>query len=137
MRYAKISALALLSTTVASHAEAANAATVPVSCQTVTDEQIASLFDGWNAALASGDPKTDAKRYAVDSILLPTVSNTPRLTPESKKNYFKDFPQNKPQGRIDSRTIQIGCNSAFDAGLYTFTFADGKKVNARYSYIYA
>jgi len=47
------------------------------------------------------------------------------------------FLENKPAGKIDSRTIEIGCNTAFDAGLYTFTFAKtGAPVKARYTYTY-
>jgi hypothetical protein len=35
------------------------------------------------------------------------------------------------------RFVEIGCNSAVDAGLYTFTFAKtGDVVKARYSYTY-
>ena len=30
----------------------------------------------------------------------------------------------------------IGCNSALDAGLYTFTFGDGSRVQARYTFTY-
>jgi hypothetical protein len=38
---------------------------------------------------------------------------------------------------IDSRTIELGCNSAVDAGLYTFTFGTtGARVKARYTYTY-
>lgn len=75
-------------------------------------------------------------RYAPTSILLPTVSNVPRLTAESRRDYFEMFLKSKPQGRIDSRLIQIGCNSAIDAGIYTFTFGDGRKVQARYTFTY-
>jgi hypothetical protein len=75
--------------------------------------------------------------YAEKSVLLPTVSNTPRLNPAQKEVYFKHFLESKPSGRIDSRTIEIGCNSAVDAGLYTFTFAKtGAVVKARYTYTY-
>lgn len=105
-------------------------------CQTVTEKEITSLFEGWNAALATGDPNKVVARYATKSILLPTVSNVPRLTPESRRDYFEMFLKSKPQGQIDSRFVQIGCNSALDAGVYTFTFADGKKVQARYTYTY-
>lgn len=35
------------------------------------------------------------------------------------------------------RFIDIDCNTAIDAGIYTFTFATtGKQVKARYSYTY-
>lgn len=36
---------------------------------------IASLFDEWNAALATKDPQQVANLYAHDAVLLPTVSN--------------------------------------------------------------
>ena len=35
------------------------------------------------------------------------------------------------------RFIEIGCNTAVDAGLYTFTFAKtGEEVSGRYSFTY-
>ena len=106
------------------------------TCHPTTEKEIASLFEGWNAALATGKPEAVVARYANTSILLPTVSNVPRLTPESRRDYFEMFLKNKPQGKIDSRLIQIGCNSAIDAGIYTFTFGDGRKVQARFTYTY-
>ncbi|MFO1434861.1 MAG: DUF4440 domain-containing protein [Gammaproteobacteria bacterium] len=45
----------------------------------------------------------------------------------------------KPQGQIDERVIKLGCNSATDAGIYTFTLQkDGKPttVQARYTFTY-
>ncbi|HXS51754.1 MAG TPA: SgcJ/EcaC family oxidoreductase [Usitatibacter sp.] len=107
------------------------------SCQAATEQQIASLFDRWNASLATGDPKKVVANYATKSILLPTVSNKPRLTPEEKLDYFQKFLKKKPQGMIDSRFIEIDCNTALDAGIYTFKFgADGSTVQARYTYTY-
>jgi len=106
------------------------------SCHAATEQQIASLFDRWNSSLKTGDPSKVGANYAVKSVLLPTVSNTPRLTPAAREDYFKHFLENKPVGKIDSRTIQIDCNTAVDAGLYTFTFGDGSQVKARYTYTY-
>jgi uncharacterized protein (TIGR02246 family) len=106
------------------------------SCHAATEKQIASLFDRWNSSLQTGDPKKVVANYATKSVLLPTVSNTPRLTPEAKEDYFKHFLENKPMGKIDSRTITIDCNTAIDTGLYTFTFSNGDQVKARYTYTY-
>jgi hypothetical protein len=59
------------------------------------------------------------------------------LTPGEKEDYFQHFLENRPSGRIDLRHIELGCNSAVDAGLYTFTFAKtGAVVSGRYSYTY-
>ena len=102
-----------------------------------TEQEIASLFDRWNQSLQSGDPQKVVAYYAERSILLPTVSNKPRLTPAEKVDYFHHFLENQPSGEIDMRQIQIGCDMAVDTGLYTFYFAKtGDKVRARYSFTY-
>ena len=115
-----------------------NAAALPTqSCRATSEQEIAALFDRWNQSLQTGDPLKVVANYAPRSTLLATVSNKPRLTPEEKKDYFQYFLENRPSGKIDSRSIEIGCNSAVDVGLYTFTFAKtGAVVNARYTYTY-
>lgn len=106
-------------------------------CQPISEQEVAALFDRWNQALQTGNPQQVLASYAERSILLPTVSNKPRLTKDEKIDYFEHFIQNKPIGTIDMRMITIGCNSAVDAGLYTFTYGTtGKQVNARYTYTY-
>ncbi|MGZ5787374.1 MAG: SgcJ/EcaC family oxidoreductase [Ramlibacter sp.] len=106
-------------------------------CKQTSDEEIAALFDRWNASLQTGDPALVAANYAEDSILLPTVSNEPRLTNAEREDYFQHFLVDQPTGKIDMRRIYIGCNTAVDAGLYTFTFArTGAVVPARFTYTY-
>jgi uncharacterized protein (TIGR02246 family) len=107
------------------------------TCKVVTEPEVAALFDRWNASLQTGDPHQVAANYADKAILLPTVSNQPRLTPAEREDYFHHFLEDRPSGRIDLRRIEIGCNYAVDAGLYTFTFArTGAVVQARYTYTY-
>ena len=109
-------------------------------CATVSKEQVAALFDRWNASLLTKNPDEVVKNYAPDAVLLPTVSNKPRTTPEGIRDYFEHFVQKSPKGVINTRTIHIGCNDAYDVGTYTFTVtgADGKpaQVAARYSFVY-
>lgn len=106
-------------------------------CRASNEQEIAALFDRWNRSLQTGDPHKVVANYADRSILLPTVSNQPRLTAAEKEDYFHHFLENKPVGKIDSRIIEMGCNTAVDAGLYTFTFgATGAQVKARYTYTY-
>jgi len=115
----------------------ASHATPTEKCKAATEEEIASLFDRWNQSLRTGDPRKVVQNYAERSILLPTLSNTPRLTPAEKEDYFHHFLENRPSGKIDLRFIEIGCNTAADTGLYTFTYAKtGERVRARYSYTY-
>ena len=106
-------------------------------CKATSEQDIAALFDRWNQSLQTGDARKVVANYAEKSVLLATVSNTPRLDPAQKQDYFEHFLENKPFGRIDSRTIEIDCTTAVDAGLYTFTFAKtGAVVKARYTYTY-
>ena len=109
-------------------------------CVNVNKEQIAGLFDKWNASLKTGNPDTVTANYSDDAILLPTVSNKPRTNHAEIRDYFVHFLQKHPQGTIDSRTIKLGCNTAIDMGIYTFKLKDGnasKDVQARYTFQYA
>ena len=109
-----------------------------VACKPTSEAEIAGLFERWNASLATGSPAKVVENYAARSLLLPTMSNTPRLTVAEKEDYFVHFLQDQPSGRVEMRQVQLGCNTASDAGLYTFAFArTGKVVRARYSYVYA
>lgn len=105
-------------------------------CDMPLKAEIAALFDRWNASLRTGDPRRVVANYAPNSILLPTVSNRARFTIAEKEDYFTHFLMKRPEGSIDDRLIEVDCNSATDAGLYTFRFADGTKVRARYSFSY-
>ncbi len=100
-------------------------------------KEISALFDRWNRSLQTGDPHKVVANYAERSILLPTVSNKPRLPAAEKEDYFHHFLENKPVGKIDSRTTEIGCSTAVDSGLYTFTYGTtGAQVKARYTFTY-
>jgi hypothetical protein len=115
-----------------------DAGNAPPACRAITEKEVASLFDRWNTSLQTGDPKKVVANYAPRSILLPTVSNKPRVTPEEKIDYFETFLKKEPFGKIDMHFIEIGCNRVLDAGLYTFTFKKtGEVVPARYTYTYA
>ncbi|MBS1204898.1 MAG: signal peptide protein [Proteobacteria bacterium] len=111
-------------------------AATTTSCAKVERTQIEALFEKWNASLQTGDAKKVSENYLSDAVLLPTVSNKVRLTDEERIDYFEHFLEKKPVGKIDSRTIRLGCNKAIDIGTYTFTFADKTKVSARYTFTY-
>lgn len=107
------------------------------NCKATSKAEIAALFVRWNQSLQTGDPQKVVANYAQQSILLPTVSNQPRLTPAEKLDYFQHFLENRPSGKIDMSVIEIGCNTAWDAGLYTFSFVKtGASVSGRYTYTY-
>ncbi|AKJ41726.1 SgcJ/EcaC family oxidoreductase [Pragia fontium] len=112
------------------------ATTVP-DCVKVDQTKIEQLFEQWNSALQTGDAKKVTDNYLSDAVLLPTVSNKVRLTEAERIDYFEHFLEKRPVGKIDSRTIRLGCNKAIDTGTYTFTFADKTSVSARYTFTYA
>ena len=87
----------------------------------ISESEVRSLFSLWNNALATGDSRIVAKRYAKESILLPTVSDTPRTDFESIKDYFDAFLLKKPQGENLEGDIRIGDGWCQDAGIYEFT----------------
>ena len=109
----------------------------PAICKAITEAEVAALFDRWNQSLKTGRAEKVVQNYAARSILLPTVSNKLRLSAAEKEDYFVHFLENQPVGSIDMRFVDIGCNTALDAGLYTFSFAKtGTKVSGRYSFTY-
>lgn len=106
-------------------------------CVAASEEDIAALFTRWNESLKTGDPYKVVANYADKSVLLATVSSKPRFTAAEKVDYFHHFLENQPDGRIDSRTIELDCNLAIDEGLYSFIFKKtGAVARARYTFTY-
>jgi uncharacterized protein (TIGR02246 family) len=68
--------------------------------------------------------------------LLPTVSNKVRHNHEEIEDYFVHFLAKIPSGKIDESNVRIFNDIAINSGVYTFTFADGSAVQARYTYVY-
>ena len=102
----------------------------------MSQQEIASLFDNWNQALQTRDSKQVAALYAQDGILLPTVSNQVRHNLAEIEDYFVHFLAKGPAGKIDEANIRIFGDLAINSGVYTFTFADGAVVQARYTFVY-
>jgi uncharacterized protein (TIGR02246 family) len=98
--------------------------------------EITVLFDQWNSALQTGDPKQVAALYATDAILLPTVSNQVRHNHQEIEDYFVHFLAKGPQGKIDESNVRIFDDIAINSGVYTFTFSGGASVQARFTYVY-
>jgi hypothetical protein len=82
------------------------------TCKNVTEQEIAALFDRWNQSLLTGDSKKVVANYADHSILLPTVSNKPRLTAAEKEDYFNHFLKKAHPARsicATSTSVAIRC----------------------------
>ena len=103
----------------------------------MNDADVLGLFDQWNTALSTLNPDTVTELYADNAVLLPTVSNQVRHNHEEIKDYFVGFLQKSPQGVVDEFNVNILSDThATNSGVCTFTFGDGSKVSARFSYLY-
>ena len=97
---------------------------------------ITVLFEQWNSALQTGDPKQVAALYATDAILLPTVSNKVRHNHAEIEDYFVHFLAKGPKGVIDESNVRIFGDLSINSGVYTFSFNDGASVQARFTFVY-
>lgn len=98
----------------------------------------AGLAKRWADGLLVGDAAALVRQhYTDDAILIPTMSNQPRISFADKVDYFVNFLANRPAVEFDSKKQEIAGDTAFDAGCYKFTFAaDGSQTMARYTFIY-
>lgn len=99
-------------------------------------EDIIGLFDTWNNALQTGDPKKVAALYEYNAILLPTVSNKVRHNHEEIEDYFVHFLAKKPKGTINESNVRTFGDVAINSGVYTFELDGGVSVQARFTYVY-
>jgi len=102
----------------------------------MSDSHIAALFEEWNTALQTGEPKNVTALYESNAILLPTISNQVRHNHEEIEDYFIHFLAKGPKGVINESNIRTFGNIAINSGIYTFTFSDGNSVQARFTYVY-
>ena len=102
----------------------------------MSDSHIVALFEEWNTALQTGDPRNVTALYESNAILLPTISNQVRHNHEEIEDYFIHFLAKGPKGVINESNIRTFGNIAINSGIYTFTFSDGNSVQARFTYVY-
>jgi uncharacterized protein (TIGR02246 family) len=137
--YALVPGLVLASALTAVTAAPGNARSA--QCAPINKASIEMFFDQWDHALATGDPQRVASRYAPDALLLPTVSDRPRMGRAEIAAYFVEFLRGHPRSTVERRIIRLGCNEAFDAGHYTFmvdgeTAGERVPIRARFSFVY-
>ncbi len=99
-------------------------------------DEIILLFNEWNSALQTGDPKKVTSLYETNAILLPTISNKVRHNHEEINDYFVSFLAKGPEGVIDEANVRVFGQVAINSGIYTFTFKDGAVVQARFTFVY-
>ena len=98
--------------------------------------EILALFEHWNNAIKTKEPRRVIELYAHNAVLLPTISNNVCHSHEEMEKYFTDFLTREPVGELDETNISIFNDIAMNSGLYTFSFKDGSKVQARFTFVY-
>ena len=90
-------------------------------CAPATLRLAEDLFERWNEALRSGNAQRVSTCYTENAVLLPTVSNLPRLSRSEIQEYFEHFLQKKPLGKVNQR-IFVGGKSEHVPARYTFVY---------------
>lgn len=98
--------------------------------------EILALFEQWNNALQTRIPKNVVALYDYNAVLLPTISNKVCHNHEEIEEYFINFLSREPFGKIDEANVRIFEQVAINSGVYTFSFKDGNKVQARFTFVY-
>jgi uncharacterized protein (TIGR02246 family) len=113
-------------------------------CEPIAAKGVKALFVRWNEALQDPSASKVVALYANDATLLPTVENGPYTKANGLKEYFVHFVERKPVATIDEakRFIKVGCNVAYDIGLYSFEVngehtTNRETIRARYTFIYS
>jgi uncharacterized protein (TIGR02246 family) len=137
-----ITAVAIIGTATTANAASTAKSSDGPKCKLVNEAMIEAQFAKFNEAWATKDPAKVTALFAKDAVLLPTVSNEPRTTPEGINNYFVKFLAGSPVGTINTSNVRLGCNIATRLGTWTVTMTDAKTgvksdVKARYSFIYS
>ena len=101
-----------------------------------SEAHITTLFDQWNEALKSKNPKQVVDLYGMDGILLPTLSNKVRHNHEEIEDYFIHFLAKGPVGSILESNVRVFNDLAINSGIYSFAFEDGSSAKARYTFVY-
>ena len=94
------------------------------------------LLQTWVNAIKNGDPKQVTSLYHQDGILLGTFSAAERVGHELILEYFENLLKNPVEVDVISEHIfRFLESSAVNSGLYNFV-TGGKRINARFSFVY-
>ncbi len=121
---------------------AADAPHEVMKCAIPTTQEVSAFLTQWTDALKTKNPDIMTSLYADNAVLLPTLSNQPRMNHQTMRAYFVEFLKKKPVASINQTFINLGCNWASNTGIYTFQLTDEKEPNktkkakARFSYVY-
>lgn len=98
------------------------------------------MFQKWNDALRTGDPKVVAELYTEDNMFLPTLSGIFEFGKEGDVEYFEHFLAKHPVGKIVEDDVRVENDTIIHAGFYDFEVDDGNggrdTVEARFTFVW-
>lgn len=108
---------------------------------TVTEEQVRGWFEEWNNAMATGDPKVVADRYVPSAVMLPTISDKPRTTPQEILEFYQLFLWSRPRARALQSYVTVSTHYCKDVGVLEYALKDSQghiqqRIRERYSFLY-
>lgn len=103
----------------------------------MTKSQVEEVFEMWNQALQSGDPRKVAELYAETPVFLPTLSSRVCTDRDQVEAYFESFLKLQPRAELDESHERIFDDLITHSGLYTFQLqAEKRRVQVRFSFVY-
>lgn len=98
------------------------------------------LFETWNNALETKNPKKVSDLYSDDCTFLPTMSSKFKKGRDEAEEYFQHFLLKNPSGQIIEDSVQLfGKDYLIHSGLYDFqTDSQDRReiVRARFTFIW-
>ena len=100
-------------------------------------QEIKDQLHLWTETIKTKSPEKVAKLYSKSAILLPTLSNKVRTTPDSIHEYFIHFWQSHQSAQSTSVTVEkINDSTAINSGIYTFKLDPDQTAGARFTFVY-
>ena len=91
----------------------------------------------WTETIKTKSPEKVAKLYSKSAILLPTLSNKVRTTPDSIQEYFIHFLAKSPECTVNEcHSRKINDSTAINSGIYTFKLDPDQTAGARFTFVY-
>jgi uncharacterized protein (TIGR02246 family) len=105
--------------------------------QPIAESQVRDLFQVWQRALVSLDPKVVADLYTRNAVVFPMDSDTPRNSRDAVQDYYRTFLKRGPVAKLQDSFVQISSNWAKHIGMYEIAMQDKReKIRCRFSFLY-
>ena len=103
----------------------------------VTEENVRSWFEDWNAAMATGDQHAVASLYSPEAVMFTSASAAPTTTIHDIETFYQIFLWNRPTAKVLQSFVTISKYWCKDVGVLEYTIrGSARKIRERYSFLY-